>query len=139
MNKAQRHARINTAVWAHIKYKADEANSPFRIGQELLVDPPEHSFLPCIPKPMEENPTHGLTRIPKGTMITYCGLIELSQDVLLMHFLYDGNNHVLMGLGVVPFLTRPPAFRKYKKKKKTLSKTSPLYLAKLQLRKRIDR
>jgi len=136
MSKARRHARIDPNIWAHIPYAYPEKGAPYHIGQELLVTAPISTpYLPCIPKPMQVNPIHGLTRLPNGSMVTYCGLLEIAEDVMLMHFIYEAN-HILLGLGAQKYLTSPPSLIRKSKKRKSLSKKSPLYLARLQKKNR---
>lgn len=134
---------INSSVWSHVKHKVeDNSKTPFLIGEEFIVFHKE--YVPCIPKPGADNPIYGLTRVPNGARIMYCGLIELTrEDDVLMHFIYEKENHILLGFNVCSSLTplakpikskRPPT--KSKKKKKRVNKKSPLYLAKLQQKKR---
>jgi len=135
-----RRTRINPSVVAIAKKKVEGPNAPYLVGQELLVDPPNQgAYLPCMPQPNVDNPIFGLTRIPRGAMITYQGLIELAENVFVMHFMYNKNNNVFLGLGTCPSLTllakatkskRPPV--NTKKRRLALKKSSPLARAKAQ-------
>lgn len=136
---SKRHAHVNPSVWSHVKRKVEDGDkTPYLIGEEFIVYL-EEGYVPCVPKPGVDNPIYGLTRIPNGARIMYCGLIEITPDVMLMHFVYEKKNHVLLGFNVCSALTpiakptkskRPPT--KSRKKKKKVNKKSPLYLAKLQ-------
>lgn len=135
-----RHAHVNSSVWSHLdfSYKVEGDEAIYLIGEEFILFA-EEGYVPCIPKPGVENPIYGLTRIPNGARIMYCGLVEVAIDVMLMHFVYEKENHILLGFNVCKTLTpiaapqkskRPPP--KSRKRKKRVNKKSPLYLARQQ-------
>lgn len=110
--RSTKYKHIDKNVWAHVKYKKDDANAPFSIGQILHVYPQntEFDFLPCIPNP---NSNNSITRLPTKTKITFLGMVEFMDGAQLMRFLVNEKNdelygEVLVGLGSLPHLCNIP-------------------------------
>jgi hypothetical protein len=138
MAKGISNPRINSNVWGKIKWNATlEKNSPYNIGQELLVLASEDGkdWIPCIPKPLKDNPRQGLVRIPNHTMITFMGMIEIAEDVQVMQFLWE-DDWVLIGLGAAPYLKNIPKKKAPAKRRRGGGRKSPSRIAKVQRKNR---